>query len=672
MGSPFRQLACPALLALAASVGAACSSPEAPERVGTTSAADTLTCDAGPFVEGVDIYDGTGTVDWNAARTDGIAFAIMKATQGDYNTQQSFTTQWTGTKAAGVVRGAYHFFDTTIDGIAQANHFLTVMGQLVPGDLPPMLDIECPDGDPNCMYQGGSGDETASVIHQRMWDWIHTVEQATGRKPLIYTFSSYFSSNGVDTTGLDAYPLFIAYPTTQNCFNVPTPWAKAVVWQWSWTGSVSGISSQVDRDRFLGTMSDLQTFAAGFDAPAQANGNEAMSVVNWPDGHIELFATMKGGVGAHLTTQGTSDTWSTATFMGAATCGVASVIWPGAGGADAFDPTASGATQLASDVGSGWSAFQDFGGMALSHLSALAFADGHVEVFALGGDGAVWDNRWDLARKAWAGWVSLGGAMTTGVGPILWDDGHAEIFATDSSGVAWHNWTASAPPAWQGWAAMAGGKLATRPVPARWADGHVEVFARGTDGLLYTSASATQWTPFTAVNPGTQVQGEPSVLVYPGSGPEVFARSMTGQVMHLWWQASAWSPWATDFNESVASDVLGWMRPDGNAEVFAVDSQGQLVRSLHSGATWTPFAAIGTGFDDCQAQSAPLPPEPDGGGFDGPAGNEASTPPGAQPPAPSRPASGCGCRIERNASPAGIIAVLPFLLAFVRRRRGRP
>ena len=94
-----------------------------------------------------------------------------------------------------------------------------------------------------------------------MWDWIHTVESATGMKPIVYTFASYFAQNGIDTTGLDAYPLFIAYPTSSACFEVPGPWSQAAMWQYSWTGSVSGISVAVDRDRFIGTGEGLMAFA---------------------------------------------------------------------------------------------------------------------------------------------------------------------------------------------------------------------------------------------------------------------------------------------------------------------------------------------------------------------------------------------------------------------------
>jgi GH25 family lysozyme M1 (1,4-beta-N-acetylmuramidase) len=286
-------LAVLATLAFAAQCGLACSGvgSSAAEPVGSSVAAESTECTGGPYVEGVDVYDGTGTIDWGSVKAAGIVFAIIKATQGNYDTQATFAGNWDGAKSAGVVRGAYHFFDPTIDGALQADYFLGVTGSVEPGDMPPMLDIECPDGDPNCMYPGGSGAEAASVIQARMNDWLTTVEAKTGLLPIVYSFESYFSNNGIATTGLQAYPLDIAYPTATDCFDVPSPWQSATFWQNSWTAAVNGISGAVDTDRFLGSPSQFQSFLVGAaprgetsasdggGEPAEAHGGDASSTL---------------------------------------------------------------------------------------------------------------------------------------------------------------------------------------------------------------------------------------------------------------------------------------------------------------------------------------------------------------------------------------------------------
>jgi len=644
-------------------------------------------------VEGVDVYDGNGSIDWNAVKGAGVDFALIKATQGTYDTQTTFAANWSGAKAAGVYRSAYHFFDPTEDGVAQAQHYLSVVGTLGPDDLPPMLDIECPDGDPNCMYQGGSGDAPASDIQTRMWDWIHTVEQATGKRPIVYTFGSYFSSNAIDTTGLQAYPLFIADIVGGNCFSVPAPWSSAAIWQYSWTGTVAGISAQVDRDKFIGTLADLQALAQGGGTLPFVNGNDTMSAVNWPnDGHVELFLTTTGGAAQHVYTNADTDTWTQVyDYQGAATCGIASAMWPTSSWgayAELFDPgTAGGDTQHLYLGKSGWTAFADFGGPGLTHLSSVVAQDGHVEVYGLAPDGSIQANAWDLAKGNWGGWQSLGGALATGAAPIVWNDGHIELFATDAQGAAWHDWTSGGK--WGGWQSL-GGQLASRPVPVRWPDGHVEIYARGIDGHAVASVWNKTWAPFAPIESATTIEGSISAVLDPAGagasqGPELFARTADGHVAHMWWSGKAWTSWTPLGDQLAASDPLGWIRADGHGEVFAVDAAGNVVKSYRDGTgSWSAWATIATGIDAC-ADSPPVGAGGDGGaGGPGGPGDDAGGGPGASgddggagaadAPPPHGSGGGCGCLVAGDAAGTrgwGDALGLALLLGTALARRGR-
>jgi lysozyme len=221
-------------------------------------------------VEGIDVYSGQGAITWQTARGSGRRFGFTKATQGNYYHDGDFASNWAEMGDAGVLRGPYHFFDPTIDGVAQANTFLATLssvGGIKPGDLPPALDIECPTSssqsgsNPNCEYTGNSGWAPPATLAQRAWDWLHTVEVATGRKPIVYSYVSWFSGVGFTDPALADYPLWIASLST--CVNVPAPWNHAVFWQYSFTGSVPGISGQVDLDRFVGSQAELVDFSLG-------------------------------------------------------------------------------------------------------------------------------------------------------------------------------------------------------------------------------------------------------------------------------------------------------------------------------------------------------------------------------------------------------------------------
>jgi lysozyme len=221
-------------------------------------------CKPASVVDGVDLNPaGGGTLGWASS---GKGFAIIKATQGTSYTDAEFAANWAALKSAGVVRGAYHFFDATVSGVDQANYFLKVVGTIEPGDLPPSLDIECPvAGESDCLGNGSSGDAPAAQITQAMNDFLTTVKTATGLTPIVYSYGSWFSDNGVDTTGLESYPLWLADYSGTSCFEVPTPWTAATIWQYDSSGTVSGVN--VDDDYFLGTAAQLATFTANGSLP---------------------------------------------------------------------------------------------------------------------------------------------------------------------------------------------------------------------------------------------------------------------------------------------------------------------------------------------------------------------------------------------------------------------
>jgi lysozyme len=255
-----------ALLLLCAS----CGGVEPGELV--QAATYTSECPDGGLVEGIDVASGQGMPDWAQVKGSGRAFAFVKATQGDYYTSPDFAYDWMNTKANGLLRSAYHFFDPTIDGVKQANHFLSVAGPFAAGDLPPMLDIECPiSSDPavangaggkNCEHMADSGWVPTDRLAAGINDWLATVEAATGRKPIIYSYPSWFQDVGFTDAQLAQYPLFIA-TLNPTCAKVPAPWTQATFWQYTFSSVVPGIHGACDGDRFIGTLPGLMMFASG-------------------------------------------------------------------------------------------------------------------------------------------------------------------------------------------------------------------------------------------------------------------------------------------------------------------------------------------------------------------------------------------------------------------------
>ena len=216
-------------------------------------------CASGPTLPGIDVSSYQGTINWGQVAGSGIAWAYAKATEGTGFQDRTFPGNWSGMKAAGVRRGAYHFFHPGIDGAAQANYFLNYVGPIGAGDLPPMLDWEVSDG-----VSGATASANARAF-------IDTVTARTGKVTVIYTSPGLW--NGFGASGFGAQPLWVAnyfncYCNTGVCPNTPSGWSSWVMWQYSDRAAIPGISGGVDKDEFNGDLAALDAFAGGTSTPA--------------------------------------------------------------------------------------------------------------------------------------------------------------------------------------------------------------------------------------------------------------------------------------------------------------------------------------------------------------------------------------------------------------------
>ncbi|MCC3405388.1 MAG: peptidoglycan-binding protein [Microcoleus sp. PH2017_10_PVI_O_A] len=186
-------------------------------------------------IRGIDVSDYQPNVNWQAVAKGGILFAFVKSTEGATLVSQTFARNWTGMKAAGIQRGAYHFFRPASSIQGQIDLFLKTV-KLEAGDLPAVLDVETTGG--------LSGDE----LCDRATTWLEAVEKATLMRPIIYTYPGFWDNLG--TQRLADYPLWIAHYTSAEEPWVPGGWKTWTFWQYSDTSTVSGVSGNVDANIF--------------------------------------------------------------------------------------------------------------------------------------------------------------------------------------------------------------------------------------------------------------------------------------------------------------------------------------------------------------------------------------------------------------------------------------
>jgi GH25 family lysozyme M1 (1,4-beta-N-acetylmuramidase) len=204
-------------------------------------------------IDGPDVssYQHSTAPNWSKVAAAGKDFVFVKATEGTSYTNPYFKSDYSGVRLAGMVRGSYHFARPAAPVVssarAQAKAFAAALGTSpeTTRTLPPVLDLET----------------TGGLSQPRLIVWAQTfllqLQRSTGRRPLLYTYPSFWSYTLGDAPALRRFPLWMANYSTS------TPPAGATLWQYTSTASVPGISGNVDMSRFPGTATEWSTISDG-------------------------------------------------------------------------------------------------------------------------------------------------------------------------------------------------------------------------------------------------------------------------------------------------------------------------------------------------------------------------------------------------------------------------
>jgi lysozyme len=217
---------------------------------------------------GIDVSHANGRLNWGAiARSGRIAFVYAKATEGDAWVDPLYAANRTAIREAGLLRGAYHFFRPVRPVAQQAARFLSAVKEQEPGDLPPMLDLE---------ETSREHDEWPAIEPARRaplaLEWLERIEQALGRRPIIYTRRNFVEDIFGRAEALAAYPVWIAHYTAAPSPALPPGWDKWTLWQFTDQGRVEGVVSNLDMSRFNGPVSELHAMAGSAACESEPSG----------------------------------------------------------------------------------------------------------------------------------------------------------------------------------------------------------------------------------------------------------------------------------------------------------------------------------------------------------------------------------------------------------------
>ena len=270
---------------------------------------------------GIDVSLWQKDLDWAALKQAGVTFAFAKATQGDRIVDPYFAKNWPAIKAAGIVRGAYHFFQGAADPLKQAAFFVQT-AKREKGDLPLVLDVE------------NSGGLAPAALAKAILSCLNEIERLSGVRPIIYTGPNFWNTAVATPSAPDwvaNYPLWIAHYTSAPKPIIPKGWTTWTLWQYSEQGHLNGCAGTIDLDHYSGTADDLTAWVASLSLPPSpvpdelatlvANYIQALNALDF-DGLAALYSATGVRVGATGTAQGPQEIrdwyvkWLTNTFPG--------------------------------------------------------------------------------------------------------------------------------------------------------------------------------------------------------------------------------------------------------------------------------------------------------------------------------------------------------------------
>jgi lysozyme len=192
-------------------------------------------------VHGVDVSRWQGNINWGKLKAHGANFAFIKATDGGDRLDPAFRRNWKGAQAAGVKRGAYHFFFWCRSGESQARWFIRNVPREA-GALPPVIDVEwtrsraCPKR------------PSPANVRKKMKSFMDTLEAHYGQRPIIYTAPDFYEDN---LEGAFPNHPFWLRAVAEHPSKV-YPGRRWVFWQYSGTGLSKGVGEKIDLNVFNG------------------------------------------------------------------------------------------------------------------------------------------------------------------------------------------------------------------------------------------------------------------------------------------------------------------------------------------------------------------------------------------------------------------------------------
>ncbi len=201
-------------------------------------------------VHGIDVSRWQASIDWNKARAAGISFAFIKATEGKEELDPRFRPHWEAAGAAGVARGAYHYFYFCAPAAEQARWFIANVPR-DRSDLPHVLDMEWNAHSPTCRKR-----PDGATVRAEAATFLDILERHYGKRPVIYTTPDFWEDTDIKRVPRTQFWLRSVAGHPRETY----PGSRWMLWQYTGTGVVPGIAGPVDINVFSGSAAAWNTW----------------------------------------------------------------------------------------------------------------------------------------------------------------------------------------------------------------------------------------------------------------------------------------------------------------------------------------------------------------------------------------------------------------------------
>jgi GH25 family lysozyme M1 (1,4-beta-N-acetylmuramidase) len=190
---------------------------------------------------GIDVSKWNGDIDWDVVKEEGVDFAIIRcgyrgSSSGWLIEDPYFYKNIQGAKKAGIKVGIYFFTQATdqVEAVEEASAAVALLGD-IDLDYPVFIDTEGAGGN-------GRADNIDVNTRTAVVNAFCKTIQDSGLEAGVYASRNWYYNN-LNTSELDGYNIWLA-----EYRQSPEYTGKYDMWQYTSSGTVSGIEGRVDLD----------------------------------------------------------------------------------------------------------------------------------------------------------------------------------------------------------------------------------------------------------------------------------------------------------------------------------------------------------------------------------------------------------------------------------------